>query len=47
MLEDLPQSTGRSNEPENTEFAAWWDEQKNLKKNIKEVCDKCGELANV
>ena len=46
-MEDHPKSAGRSNEPENPEFAAWWDEQKKLKKNIKEVCHKYGEQAKV
>ena len=47
MFGDHPKSAGRSNQPGNTEFAAWWDEQKKLKKNIKEVCHKYGKQAKV
>ena len=47
ILGDHPKTTGRSNHQENTEFERWWDEQKKLKKNIKEVCEKYGKQAKV
>ena len=46
-LKDHPKSAERSNQQDSPEFERWWDEQKKLKTNIKEVCHKYGEQANV